>query len=622
MLNQILSQLGANSKVTVGVAMSPSVGLEMIEINPKTKTIEKYACKQLDYDYSKREIADYDRFREVLIELFDELKIDRKSNVVLTLPSVHYGLISLPTALGDEGVTSAIVSEVEQASYIFKRQDPVVSWVDAYPAGDKDSREILYGAIQQGALDEINAACVEIGCTLVAIETAHNSLLKALDFNNLAEEHMAPNTTWNLMVINQNSYSMITLNGKSVIEYREEPLALRSFVGDEIYEAIMSSAQLTLQTIPSAYLYIVSETDMVSAEVLSMKIPFDGNIKFLESNKYVQNPLMQASYNILPNLALKITPEAIGSGIYLLSQFPFKFNLLGKGHDELASMQEETPKIRVGNTEIELTSAFIKKMSVIALLILLIPAGALFAILNKLNTMNQETLNQINSQLESDKTELANYEDIDKKDTFDSKLEISNVQSINRTKLIYYTAIGANLPANTWLIYLKIFDDKKIDIIGRATNVENVYTFYKNMKMSVIDSDLRLNRLEMSADSVGNLVVEDLNSIKPTFYEFEITNLTDEELNKLNEELNAVERDENGNPKNPDDLNIKRRRGFLFEDFLKIPSLEQDKNNPEQNTNKDNNNNNNNRPQEQQPQAPQNKPPANLPANLESIEQF
>ena len=617
MLNQLLSQLGATTKITVGVAMSPGIGLEMIEINPKTKTIEKYACKQLDYDYSKREIADYDRFREVLIDLFDELKISRKSNIVLTLPSVHYGLISLPTALGDDGVTSALVSKVEQASYIFKRQDPVISWVDAYPAGDKDNREVLYGAIQQAALDEINAACVEIGCTLVAIETAQNSLLKTLDFNNLAEEHMAPNTTWNLMVINPNSYSMITLNGKSVIEYREEPLALRSFVGDEIYEAIMSSAQLTLQTIPSNYLYIVSETDMVSAEVLSMKIPFDGNIKFLESNKYVQNPLMQASYNILPNQVLKITPEVIGSGIYLLSQFPFKFNLLGKGHEEMASLQEAAPKIRVGNTEIELTSAFIKKIAVIAALVLLIPAGIMFAIMNKLNAMNQDTLNQINAQLEADKAELANYEDIDKKDTFDSKLEINNVQSINRTKLIYYTAIGANIPPNTWLIYLKIFGDRKIDIIGRATNVENVYTFYKNMKMSVIDSDLRLNRLEMSADSVGNLVVEDLNSIKPTFYEFEITNLTDEELNKLNEELNAVERDENGNPKNPDDLNIKRRRGFLFEDFLKIPSLDQNKDNPEQN-----NNNNNNQPQQAQQSQSTQKPPSSLPANLESIEHF
>lgn len=604
MLNQLLSQLGANTKNTVGVAMSPSVGLEMIEINPKTKIIEKYACKQLDYDYSKREIADYDRFREVLIQLFDELRINRKSNIILTLPSVHYGLISLPVNLGDEGVTGAIISEVEQASYIFKRQDPVISWTDAYPSGDKENREILYGAIQQSALDEINAACVEIGCTLLAIETAPNSLLKTLSYNNLAEEQMAPNTTWNLMVINPNSYSMITLNGKSIVEYREEPLALRSFVGDEIYEAIISSSQLTLQTVPSNYLYIVSETDLVSAEVLSMKIPFDGNIKFLESNKYVQGPLMEASYNILPNAILKTTPEAVGSGIYQLVDFPFRFNLLGQGIDIDKMTSNEAPKIHFGNTEIELTSEFLKKTSLIIGAIIVVPALLILYLLNFLSTGQQSKLDEINGQIEANKTELQNYEDIDKKNEFDVKLEINTVQASSRTKLIYYSAIGANLPDKTWLIYLKIKDNDKIDIIGRAKTAEAVYDFYKGLKMSVINSDLRLNKLEMSADSVGNLVIEDLNSIKPTFYEFEITNMSETEIQKIEDDLNSLGADENG--RQNQENQPKRRRGFLFEDFLQIPQVE--------------GNNANNSGQEQRQE--QNRPPKNLPANLESIEQF
>ena len=603
MLNQLLSQLGANTKITVGVSMSPSVGLEMIEINQKTKIIEKYACKQLDYDYSKREIADYDRFREVLGQLFDELKISRKSNIVLTLPSVHYGLIELPINLGDEGVTSAIISEVEQSSYIFKRQDPVISWTDAYPSGDKDNREILYGAIQQNALDEINAACVEIGCTLLAIESAPNSLLKTLSYNQLAEEQMAPNTTWNLMVINPNSYSMITMNGRSVIEYREEPLALRSFVGDEIYEAIISSAQLTIQTVPSNYLYIVSETDLVSAEVLSMKIPFDGNIKFLESNKYVQGPLMQASYNILPNVILKTTPEAIGSGIYQLSDFPFKFNMLGQGVDIDNLVATETPKIHFGNTEIELTSSFLKKMAIIASAIIVIPALLILYLLNFLSTGQQTKLNDLNSQIESNKTELQNYEDIDKKNEFDAKLEINTVQALNRTKLIYYSAIGANLPENTWLIYLKIENNDKIDIIGRSKTADEVYAFYKGLKMSVINSDLRLNKLEMSADSVGNLVIEDLNSIKPKFYEFEITNMSEDDIQRIEDDFNKIEKDNEGNPK---EGAPKRRRGFLFEDFLQLPQVEGN-NESQQNSN---------------PNSGQGEPPKDLPANLESIEKF
>lgn len=609
MLNQLLSQLGgSNTKGTVGVSVSPSVGLEMIEINPKTKTVEKYACKPLDYDYSKREIADYNRFIDVLKELFEELKISPKSSIVLSLPSVHYGLISLPINLSDEGVTSAIISEVEQSSYIFKRQDPVISWTDAYNNENKENREVVYGAIQQSALDEINAACVEVGCNLIAIETAPNCLLKTLSFNQLAEEQMAPNTTWILMVINQNSYSMITMNGRSIMEYREEPLALRSFVGDEIYEAIISSAQLTLQTVVSNYLYIVSETDVVSAEVLSMKIPFDGNVKFLESNKYVQNVIMQASYNVLPNQAIKITPEVIGAGVYQYSDFPFKFNLLGQGIDANALVGDSAPKIMIGDVEFELSSSVLKKALGIFAAIIIIPTVLIILLLNYLMGGQQAKLDEINSQMEANKAELEGFADVDRKDEFDIKLETNTIQAYNRVKMIYYSAIGANIPPNTWLIYLKILANGKIDIIGRSQTADAVYSFYKGMKMSVINSDLRLNRLEMSADSVGNLVIEDLNSIKPKFYEFEITNLNEDDLHKLDEELNAVPRDEEGNPINDAEKMPKKRRGFLFNDFLQLPNVE-GKTTPQESGNN---------PEQQH----QDKPPKNLPANLESIDKF
>ena len=597
MLNQLLSLLGSTSKTTVGISMSPSVGLEMIEINPKTKVIEKYGSKELDYDYSKREIADYDRFIEVLKELFDELKISPKCNVVLTIPSVHYGLISLPLILGDEGIENAILSDVEQSSYIFKRQDPVISWMDAYPNGERENREIVYSAIQQKALEEIQAAFLEIGCTLVAIEAAPNSLLKALSYNLLAEEQMAPGTNWNLMVINPNSYTMITLSGKSVLEYREEPLALRSFVGDEIYEAIISSAQMSLLTIPTNYLYIISETDIVSAEVLSMKIPFEGSIKFLESNKYVQDPLMPASSTIPPNVILKVTPEVIGAGIYQTSDYPVKFNLLGSAAVD-AGVIEDAPKIKFGNSEIELTSALVKKIAIIAALIIIIPSVGIIYLLNYLNSEQQTKLNELNSRIDANKAELENYANIDRKDTFDVKLETNTVQSYNRTKLIYYSAIGANIPSDAWLVYFKMYGDKKIDIIGRSLSADSVYAFYKGMKMSVINSDLRLNRLEMASDALGN-IVDEMNLLKPKFYEFEITNLDEEELNALDDEINS------SGEGNENSAGLKRKRGFLYGDFLEMPEVDSNV--------------------MEKIEALKNsgaEPPKDLPANLESIEKF
>lgn len=116
--------------------------------------------------------------------------------------------------------------------------------------------------------------------------------------------------------------------------------------------------------------------------------------------------------------------------------------------------------------------------------------------------------------------------------------------------------------------------------------------------MSVINSDLRLNRLEMATDDLGNIVIDDVNSIKPKFYEFEVTNFTEEELNQLDDEVNSGARGDS-------ESKARRKRGFLYGDFLDIPESTGNAS--------------------EQGDAGQNsggEPPKNLPANLESIEKF
>ena len=227
--------------------------------------------------------------------------------------------------------------------------------------------------------------------------------------------------------------------------------------------------------------------------------------------------------------------------------------------------------------------------------------------------MKQSELDSINLDIETAKKELAQYEGIDKKNQFDEKLEINTVQDINRVKYIYYSAIGANMPKDTWLIYLKIYDNKKIDIIGRSTSVENVYKFYKGIKMSVINSDLRLSRLEMSADTIGNLAIEDYNTIKPKFYEFEITNFTDSELKAQEDALNPSSNKNDNQDNNSSNTSAKRRKGFLFEDFLSQPGDSESITSGKA-------------PKVNLPnigsQGTPDAPPKELPANLESIEKF
>ena len=527
MLNNLLSKFGASSSVTVGVSLSPSVGLEMIEIDKNTKTVSKYACRPLEYNFSTREITDYDEFRTTLAALFDDLKIPRSSNVILTMPNVLFGLISLPLMLGDEAVTNAIISEAEQ-TYIFKRQEPVVGWTNIVkPNQSTDSTDILYSALQNNALAEIYAACMEVGCTLIGIENSYLSLLKALYYTNLADEQMKDFVTWNLMVINQNSYSVLSMAGKSVISYYEEPLALKSFSGEEVYNAIISSSTLTLTTNPANWLYIISETDLVSAEVLSKKVTFDGKITYLESNKYVQKPLIDAAKNIMPNLVLKMTPEIIGSGIYEFVDYPIKLNMIGEFKAE--DVKTEIYKtITIGNITIELSPDFIKKITIILTVPILLILLVVFLVMNSLSNKQIEEQTRLTTELETKQAEMKKYEAI-KINVFDEKTEMSLINAYNKEKLIYYSALGLSIPAHTWITKFKITKTGKVYISGKTSSLEDVYNFYRDLKLSVINSDLKVYSLE----SVEN---DDSESTRrPKFYSFEITNMEDVDVVALKE---------------------------------------------------------------------------------------
>lgn len=530
MLEDLLSKLGASTKITVGVSISPSVGLEMVEIDRLTGTVNKYANRPLEYNHSTREITDYGQFQNSLEELFEELHIPKRSNVILSVPNVHFGMIKLPLLLTDEAITNAIMSEVEQ-SYIFKRQEPVIVWSEVFSNIDTENRTLAYTAIQKTVMDGIAQVFSDIGCTMVGLENSYTSLLRALYFTESAKDQMKEGTSWNLMIIGQNSYSIISMIDKKVAEYYEEPLALKSFVDDEIYNAIMTSAQLTLAGLPANYLVIVSETDLVSAEVLSMKMSLDCPVKFIECNKYTQSEMTTVNLNILPKLALQITPEAIGAAVHPFCDFPLKLNLVNNSEDSSESLAEgsEYPKINIGNLEIELTPNFVKRLSLLIGGVLILPMFIISLVLGNY-VIPQEKAKQdgLKSKMDQINAEIAQYTHAGKDNTFDVKSTTDKIISQNKVKLDYYSALGMSLPNQLWVTYYTTNEANKVDIKGKSSDVTGIYTFYKNMKQLVNNSDVRLYKLEIASESVDDVVANISNS---KYYNFEITNMTDDELN-------------------------------------------------------------------------------------------
>lgn len=530
MLEDFLSKLGASTRITVGVAVSPGIGLEMIEVDRNTNTVSKYAFRPLDYNNSSREITDYDQFRSALEELFEELHIPKKSNIVLSLPNVHFGMINLPVLLTDEAVTNAIISEVEQ-SYVFKRQEPVVAWSEVFSGTSVETRTLAYTAIQKEVLTQISDICSEIGCSLAGLENSYSSLFRALDYMGVAEEQMRENVSWNLMVIMQNNYAIISMNGRKLVEYYEEPLALKSFVDDEIYSAIRSSAQLTLAGLPANYLYIVSETDMVSAEVLSMKITVEGTVKFLECNKFIQNELMPVNLDIIQKKAMQITPEAIGVATYTFCDFPLKLNIIqDESVSGLFGGMEETPKINIGNLEVEITPDFIKKLSMLIGGIVVVPIFILFLFLNNaFIPKEQANLDGLNSQIESVNKDIQQYKESSQDNTFDIKTTVNDIVSKNKTKFSYFRALGVSIPDKLWITSFRLNEAGQVDIKGQSNNVKSIYLFYKNLKQTINNSDIRLYKLEIASGSVDDIIIDNPNAAR--LYDFEVTNMSDGEVN-------------------------------------------------------------------------------------------
>lgn len=524
-LNNILAQLGMGQRDSVYLSVTPGVGLELIQLDLSSRSVKNYAFRPLDYDEANRKIADMEDFRRAVTELFAELAIPPKSSIILNLPMVLFGNTTLNLLLADDAITEALTSEVEQ-SYIFKRYDPVISWVDAPTGQSGDSRKLFYSAIQKNVIEDIKNTLSELGYTLAGVEISLTSVLKALAFSGLAEEQMKDGISWNLMLVSPNGYSICSMVGKNIIDYYEEPLAIKSFEGDEIYNAISASAQITLMSYPANYLYVVSETDLVSAELLAKRIPADCRVNFLENNSFKKQDAIPVSLEVLEETAHKISLEAIGIAVGNAVNMPIKFNFMASTGESDVDNPDEPVHVVLGSTEFDISPSVATKVSVLIAIVIMIPALAAFFGIPMIQNQKQAQLDDVNSKLEQTNAEIKKIQDAqNKSNDFDVNSEIKRVLGNNRAKLMAYTALGESVPKNLWVTYFVAKDDGKIDIKGEAKNVEDIYLFFRNMKDSLINTQLKLHKLQMKTDSVDDAVNTSNN------YEFEITNMTDSELN-------------------------------------------------------------------------------------------
>lgn len=538
------SLLGGGKRRDVYVSVSTACGLEILEVD-NSGVIRTYAQAPLDYNDAAREIASYDTFKSSLIELLQSRNIDpSKINVHLNLPTVWFGLKEgIQLLLDDNAITNIVTGELEQ-SYIFKRKTPVPYWFDAQISTNSDSRNVFYTAVQQEVVTEISEILTSIGAVLVSVGCSMFADLKGLYVTGLARGQMEDEgCSWSLMIINNSGFQLLSLQGKRLLEYYEEPMPLKSFEGEEAYTEIENAAQIALMNSPSTSFVIVSETNLVSAELLKERLQFGGQSVAIEDNQYRKEPLADFGLNVLPDDQVKVSLSAYGSTAPsgLLNQ---DVNFLGATEKaaEVATIGGITPQIA----------------TVISLILLVVIGGILYFSAGQTEKM----FNDVQAKSADIDTQVAQIDEqiaqkqsgSEGKAAFDPVEEIGKTLKNNRTKIMAYAALGESVPKSLYLTYFITGDDGLIDIKGCANTVEDVYVFFKNLKDSLVDSNLRVSNLGLRSGSLDKVVNDTISPYDSAPYIFEITNMTDSQMqtfmNRLTNTTPAT--NENGDQNNGD----------------------------------------------------------------------
>ena len=509
-MNNFLAKLKPDTRINIGVSVSPNVGLEMIVIDVNQHKVMKYAHRQVAYNPSTREIEDYTEFKQALQDLYNELQINPKeTNVVLNLPSVTFGHKYLPTVLDDEGIKTAITAEVEQ-NYLFKKNTPAISWVDVKENNTTEKRYILYSAIQEGVVDVVTQIFNDLGANLIAIENTYSSLIKTLEYTEVAKDFAMSHSSWNILLVSQNSYAIFSMLENSIIEYYEEPLAIKAFSNDEVYIAIAQAAAVALNKYPTDKLLIVSESNNVSAEILAIQMKHPGDVVFLECNQFAKQPIMDVDFNVLPHYVKAITPEVIGAAIYKTKEFSIKLNFINTA--------ETKPLDTVDIMGLNLTKDQVTIYAIIIAGIILAVCYFCSLALNMYLTNLESTRSSLEQQISGHKADLEKLRK--SSGIIDIYAAAKNIDKGMISKTAYFESIGSDIPSKVWLTYFYADTNGAYGIKGETTSVDEVYLFFRNIKSHVTDSDLILSKL--SVDDKEGLI--DIEKVQNATYTFELTN--------------------------------------------------------------------------------------------------
>lgn len=537
-------------KNRIAVAITPEMGIEVAELNFNTGCIVKYANRRFDQQVTIRNIIpDMDMFKELLHDCFVELGV-KNAEVVLILPTISMGLGSYMASQANHTIIQSIADDLTSKELIFRDNDPLVALTSL--SVTIQSKIVAYTASIYPIVQEAAQIICNLGHKIEAIDTSFAATYRTLVQTGKAQ--IRDNENWMFLLVDGSAARLMALNGDTITEYFEEQIMFdyTDTIGN--CDMVISAMQSYWDKVPANYLYIVSRTDNVSAEILAQKLNLNKSTIFLEANGSRKEAFIDAP-SFAEDIVMQISPDVIGGCLY--DEGMLHFNLFTEDLGDVYLNQQ--PLVICGVT---VTVPKVIALTALILALILGPTGGYWYYLSQECKTIQESIDEKDRSINELNAKIRKYDGLVSTDKFNEKDQIKIGLAANTDVYNYMDLLGKDTPSKLWLTGFQV---KKTDttggiqshiaIEGQADNIDSIYTFYRNIRDSVdsgnAENEAKLQKLGLANKSTKldfsstlpengfggiNSFNENSNDIilssNADFYEFVISNKTLDELKK------------------------------------------------------------------------------------------
>ena len=397
-----------------------------------------------------RNIQNYAQLKNAIIDLVDEMKIPPKSYAYLTLPNVYFDFIEMAEDTPEAGIEMALTSTAEEF-YIFKKEEPMVGWCQVANPISPNQKKLAYSAFQRSEIDQIKEIFAEANLQLAGIETNYSATLRGLNLTGLIRDAVLMNSHWSALLINANSFTLFQMEGNNLREFSEVPLAIKSFSTEEAYQAIISSASQLISG-ATTQLFLISQTDDISAEALKKIMQFDREVIAIDSNKFSKKPLIDVIEALDQNEANSTTLAVLGAADSK-SDFGLTINVLN--NDPNAFMGVYFTTNFLGQT-VEVTTELVQKITIPIAIVFGLIFGGVIGVTTTINNQQQDILSKTKKEIKKvDKQikdeQATQQQPVKKEEGFDIISIIDEIAEDNVSTIKLYDSISTDIPKNVWL---------------------------------------------------------------------------------------------------------------------------------------------------------------------------